>query len=458
MQAPRAANVAEMRKGLSAMRCKAAVVVAVVASVLLAGCTGGPSADQTPSPSAEPQQPSKIAVSVYGAEPVLEAYRGIAKEFNKRNPKIRVSLQEFSNHDAAMAHYRESAQAGTAPDLFMITGDDLGQLIADGVNAPVDELLGARGLNFGDGYERVALEAFSADSHLQCLPTEVSPMVVYYNPALVPMDRLAEPDGEAPTAESGWSFHQFAKAARKASTPRVRGVEVPKDLQHLAPFVLGGGGSLVDDVTAPTTTTLSTPESIVALRPLLRLLRNPRYTFTPEQLARRGAVQRFVDGRLAMLVGDRSLTPVLRAHEGFAFGAMPMPRRTKNATVATMTGFCLSKSSSQPEAAADFLADLASTKSALSLVATGYAVPTNVAALRSADFAAAGMSPVGSLSFTDQMRAIQPMPTGPQWNQLVSRTRPEITRLLVKPVISPLRRTLGEFDRASVELLKRPEQ
>ena len=48
-------------------------------------------------------------------------------------------------------------------------------------------------MDFGDGYTRNGLEAFSADAALQCMPTDVSPLVVYYNPRLIELTGSPSP-------------------------------------------------------------------------------------------------------------------------------------------------------------------------------------------------------------------------------------------------------------------------
>ncbi len=100
---------------------------------------------------------------------------------------------------------------GEAPDLFLMDHDDLAQLSADKAIRRVDDLLAEREVDFGDGYTRNGLEAFSADAALQCMPLDISPMVVYYNPRLVELDQIAEPGSSPVTQKDGWSLDEFAR-------------------------------------------------------------------------------------------------------------------------------------------------------------------------------------------------------------------------------------------------------
>ena len=103
------------------------------------------------------------------------------------------------------------------PDVFVATNEQVPGLVVDGLVQPVDDLLSARGFTFGDSFVRLGLEAFSAQQALQCMPYDVSPLVVFYNPGLVPFRRLIEPGDEPLTTQTGWTWEQFARAARLVS-------------------------------------------------------------------------------------------------------------------------------------------------------------------------------------------------------------------------------------------------
>ena len=68
---------------------------------------------------------------------------------------------------------------------------------------PVDELLEQRGVQFGDNYQRIGLEAFAADSALQCMPNDVSPYVVFYNKRLLAPQTVRTRRGYGDAADAG---------------------------------------------------------------------------------------------------------------------------------------------------------------------------------------------------------------------------------------------------------------
>ena len=76
------------------------------------------------------------------------------------------------------------------PDVFLVSRRDLRWFTESELTRPVDTLLDERGVDFGDVYSRDALEAFSSDNRLQCMPYGVSPQVVFYNEDLVDFVRM----------------------------------------------------------------------------------------------------------------------------------------------------------------------------------------------------------------------------------------------------------------------------
>ena len=106
--------------------------------------------------------------------------------------------------------------AGTPPDLFLTRQTTLPSLVADGRVQPVDQLLEQRGMQFGDNYQRLGLEAFAADSALQCMPNDVSPYVVFYNKRLLrAADARASPGRPRRARSAAGRWDQFVDGARR---------------------------------------------------------------------------------------------------------------------------------------------------------------------------------------------------------------------------------------------------
>jgi multiple sugar transport system substrate-binding protein len=438
-----------------AVRSAALVAVLALAAGVAAGCSAN-TPEATPTKSAQPSGPTLLSFAVYGPPQVITAYATIAANYTAEHPNVAVSVRPYSSADAAQKALASEIGTGDEPDVFLSPVTALPALMAVKAIRRVDELLGERDVDFGDGFQRYSLEAFSSDNALQCMPVDVSPMVVYYNTALVDLTKLATGNQPPVTAASGWSFDQFAQAARSARGKGIRGVYVEPSLDQVAPFIFSGGGNLTDDKTAPTTLVLDDGSTKSSLERLLELVRDPLATFNEKQINRVSALQRFKNGQLAMIVGYRDLTPELRTQQNLDFDVMPMPRVGGRTTTGRSSGLCLSSASDHADKAADFLAYAVSDASSTILAETGFTVPTNVDVVHSDSFLQPGQRPVSADVFDDNVRYIRAFPTAPTWPAVVAATDPLLTRLFYDPVIEPFDDRLTAIDEASVPVFNPP--
>ncbi len=284
------------------------------------------------------------------------------------------------------------------------------------------------------------------------MPADVSPLVVYYNPRLIELDQIAEPGRTPISQQRGWTLEEFARAALQPRAPGVRGLYVGADLEQIAPFIWSGGGEVVDNTDEPTTLTLSDDASAGALEQLLEVVRDPALTFGQPALRRSSALERFKAGKLGMILGYRDLTPELRNQRGLIFDVMPLPRLGGGATVATMSGLCLSADSDQTDLAADFLTDVTSDESASELAETGYVMPANVDVVNDEAFLQTGEKPLHAQVFAREARGTRLLPSVPQWTLVRRAAARELTQLFYQPVILSLPDRLEAIDEGSTLL------
>jgi multiple sugar transport system substrate-binding protein len=399
--------------------------------------------------------PVTLRFAVYGDRVNLAAYRRIAQAYTREHPNVTMRVEGAPDAVTAQDRLGRAFAAGTAPDLFLADQTTLPSLVAARQVQPVDRLLEQRGVQFGDNYERLGLEAFSSNSALQCMPNNVSPYVVFYNKRLLAPHKLAVPGENPPTTETGWRWDQFTAAARQMSHDGVKGVHLEPGLTTLAPLIRSAGEDIVDDPRAPTTLTLADEGTRSALEEVLAVARNPRVTFSAEQLARQDAVSRFENGKLGMMIGTRAVVPRLRERSSLHFDVFPLPSLGRFRTIAEITGYCIAQTSAHVPEAADFMA-FASSEMAASITArSGAVVPANLAALHSVDFLQPGQLPEHPEVFNTSIPRADPLPLTTGWPDVVRQTQPLIDRLFNAPVID-LDTLLPRIDEISAQLLARP--
>lgn len=414
---------------------RAAVLVAagLLGSLALTSCSSDAESASKPTPTptktrAPVNNPAKLTFGVWGSNAELEAYQQVANDYNSSTDLADVTLASW-NDDASMM--RSIAAGGPVPDVFLVSRGDLQELWDNKRVEPVDSYLDARAVDIGDEYSRDALEAFSSEHHLQCMPYAVSPRVIYYNTDLVDFPRMKATGLEVPgTDNKSWSLAQFETAATFATTVRrgVRGFAVDPTVSGLAPFIYSGGGKVVND--EGTSLAFSDDSTRGALQKVLGTLSNPQLTLSEEQLARKPAVKWFEQGRLAMMAGDRSLVPQLRAVKGLHWDVMPMPTVDSAATVGDFTGLCLSKTSKRLEDAADLLVALSSEAMVKTVAQTGYMVPVNQQVALSEDFRQPLLQPLHAAVFVNSVRNMQILPSDVQWARVEQAVSAPVKQLL----------------------------
>lgn len=404
--------------------------VVVIASVLMLTACGVDASSPSPSASPAPtpvNDPAKLTLGVWGGAAEVAAWGQAARDYNATTDLADVSVTSWRDDASMLSAFADPS--AKLPDVFLISRGDLDQLATSHQVEPVDTYLDARNVDIGDEYSRDALEAFSNEHRLQCMPYGVSPQVVYYNTDLVDFPRMQQQGISVPAIESSksWSWDQFQLAAQDAAKhPGVRPFALTPSLSGLAPFLLSAGGKL--SMPEDSSLSLSDESTLDAFGKVLPVLANPALTTTASQARQ---VQWFKHGKLAMMVGDRSLVPELRAVPDLRWDVLPMPKIDMAATVGDYTGLCLSKRSDRLEDAADLLVALSSEMGVKPVVATGTLVPVNQKVALSSDFLQTDLSPLHSAVFTNTVRNMQVLPFTHQWAALEAAAADAVSALLV---------------------------
>lgn len=418
------------RTGARALRRAPLVAGMAVLSLVLAACTSqeeDPDASPAPessspttSPTAEPQ---RLQVAVYGDRTQVQAYRTIADAYEADNPGTKVRVRVRADASRAAEAAAENLRSGTGPDIFLLDQEDLPVMVETGGLQPVDSLLESAGLEFGDDYQRVALTSFSAEDRLQCMPAEMSPLVVYYNKRLIPRRLLAVQDVSLPTRKrTSWSFEDFETTARvTAGRDRfgpITGVFIPSDLETLTAFKRSAGADIVDDVFAPTTLVLTDDEGIEAISELARVIGDS--AVSPGTGADVDAVELFLQGQLGMFVGTRAELPRLRAAEDLSFDVFPLPSLGRTQSVSYINGFCVNAATESEELAADFIAFAVGVEGAKIAASSGAIVPSNLDVVYGRPFLQPGAQPRSAYVYGAAVRRSEPLPYSAAWDEVAT--------------------------------------
>lgn len=448
------------------LRRLAAAATAMTLCAGLAACSddgGSPepprSSATTDTPTATPTEVTRLTFGAYGSADELEAFQRVVDAFNVGSTTRKVELVTWPDHEAAL----EAVLAGDAPDVFMASRRDLAHLTEAEATQPVSLLLDERGVDFGDRFSRDAVDAFGVEGDLQCMAYSVSPMVIYYNDELIDFDKMERRGLDVPGVDSQgdrtrWNLAEFAAAAQFATRRgRADGVWIEPTLTGLAPFIYSGGGKIFDDSDDPTSLALSDEATVDALDRTLTILRDSALTPSPAELEESSALQRFRQGKLAMIAGFRDLVPDLRQRAELSFDTIAMPTLEEAATVGDIDGLCISADTEHVNEAADFLAYAVSDSAIETVTRTGYIVPANTEVAGSEVFLGPGRQPLTSKVFNTAIRGMVVPPlldNGPELSEAVG---PLIDDLVTDPGVLDLDQATEQIDEASKSVLSPDE-
>ncbi|CAN5612976.1 hypothetical protein BH20ACT23_BH20ACT23_20300 [soil metagenome] len=208
------------------------VAVILAGAMLLASCSTSSGAER-----------DVIQVQVSGEAEEIAVYDALVNAFEKGNPGIDVQLMPVSDKDDHLAKLTTSFSNGNPPDVFLINFREYSQYVARGAVDAVGPYLDENGVDAADYYHQ-PMEAFTYDGELQCMPQNISSLVVYYNTKLLKEAGLERP-------REDWDWDEFRRYAVELTTDEERGLGIEPSVIRLAPFVWSNGGELTDDPDTP---------------------------------------------------------------------------------------------------------------------------------------------------------------------------------------------------------------
>lgn len=373
-----------------------AAALAVVALAGLAGCVGAGGGGG-----------EGVDFQLVGDAEELAVYRKLVGAYERRTGRT-VRMIEVGERRDHLAKLTTGFAARRPPDVFLLNQRNAGGFMAAGALDPAGPRLGRGGAPRRADFYEIALDAFTREGTLYCLPQNVSSLVVYVNRDLFARAGLRMP-------ARGWRYAEFLDAARRLTRDGVHGVGVEPSVIRSAPFVWGAGGELVDDTARPERFTLDTPAARRGLGALFELRRRG-YAPSANEAESRPLDERFLAGQLGMLLSSRREVPTLRTIRDFEWDVAPFPVLERRAAVLHSDGFCVAKAG-DTEGAWAFAEFAAGAEGQRILARGGRTVPSLRAVAESPAFLDPDARPRSSRVFLDAVEVMRRLPTSPGWTR-----------------------------------------
>jgi multiple sugar transport system substrate-binding protein len=142
---------------------------------------------------------------VSGEAEETAVYDTVVEAFEDANPSIDVTLVKVADKDDHLAKLTTAFAAGRGPDVFLVNFREYSQFVSRGAVEPFGPHTDDAGVTVDDYFPQ-PIEAFTYDEVLQCMPQNISSLVVYINRELFERASIPEPRGE-------WSWEEFRRTA-----------------------------------------------------------------------------------------------------------------------------------------------------------------------------------------------------------------------------------------------------
>jgi multiple sugar transport system substrate-binding protein len=388
-------------------------VVAVLGAVV-AACGGGSSASDA----------TTIRFQFTGEPEEAAVYELLIDAFEAENPDVRVRAEAIGSKADHIAKLVTSFAGGAPPDVFLLNYREYSQFVTRGAIEPVGARLDDVEVDLAEYYEP-PVDAFTFDGELQCLPQNVSSLVVYWNRILFQRAGV-----EPPT--DGWTWEEFRHAAIQLTGGGLHGLGIEPTLIRVAPFVWGAGGELTDDPNEPTRLTLDTPQAREALGFLVGLVRDDHVVPDETDLAAQDLESRFTAGKLAMFLSSRREVPAFREVAGLDWDVAPLPVGRKPSTILHSDGFCLARGGDHLDAATRFAA-FAGGPTGQGLLALGGRTVPALRSVAAGAFLDPAQAPEHDQVFLDGIEVMRRTPVLPTWPEIEDVSEEILTRAFYEP-------------------------
>ncbi|MDD3012080.1 MAG: sugar ABC transporter substrate-binding protein [Candidatus Gastranaerophilales bacterium] len=263
-----------------------------------------------------------------------------------------------------------------------------------------------------------ALEAFKYKNGLYALPRDISNLVIYYNKDLFDKFHVSYPD-------NNWDFKEFLTTAKKLTKDLNNDKKIDifgtgfEDLPLFwVPFLWSNGGGIISpDLT---TVLIDKPESLEAIQFYADLRNKYHVAPTASEAGSAKMTQFFIQGKLAMQINGRWSVPRLRKDANFRWDIAEFPKGKAGSIVdADASGWTISRTSVHKAEAWRLIKFLASKHVCLNFTKSGLIVPARIDAANSDVFLSKNLLPEHSELFIKIISKSMPTPAPENYPEIM---------------------------------------
>lgn len=389
----------------------------LIIAVLVVGCA-----------SPARSEPQSLSFMVSGDLAELHAYQTLVKSFEDRNPDVKIELIHIPGQSDYRTRLATDFAAGSPADVVLINYRRFGTFAAKSALEPLGPYLDKSTLVSKEDFYPQAIEPFTWQGQLMCIPQNLSSLVVYYNKNLFDQAGVAYP-------ATDWNWEDFLSTAQQLTRDLdgdgqtdQYGLGFEISLARFAPFIWQHGGQVVNNTYTPTRLALDHPLSLDAIRWVVELQAKHHVVPDAEQEEAEDSESRFLNGRLAMYLNSRRGVPTYREIEGFDWDIAPLPRDVHTASLVHSDAYCMPSTVKNKYLVWRFIEFANSVDGQTIIAASGRTVPSLRSVAESQAFLDPKQKPYNSRVFLDMIPYLYALPSSATWVDVEEVTDNELQR------------------------------
>lgn len=337
-----------------------------------------------------------LKFSTWGSASELAILKPIISEFEKENPDIHIDFMHIPQDYFQKVHLLFASDL--APDVLFINN----------LNLPVykDHLVDLSGMVDKSLFFPKSVEALSYDDKLYAVPRDVSNLVIFYNKDLFDKCNIQYPD-------ESWSLYDMQNIARRFKEKGVFGISYEQSINYALPYICYFGGGILSDKYEYIADSVNSMKGINFYK---NLAYKYHYAPLPSEVGSKTVAQMFLEGRVAMHLSGRWLVPKYRNDAKFNWDIVNFPKYNSPYDA---SGWAISKSSKNKDAAIKFITFLYDKKNISKMTKDGLIMPARIDVANSSVFLSG--KPRNSYIFLESAKHSKVLKISKNYNKYVNK-------------------------------------
>jgi len=361
-----------------------------------------------------------IRCSYWGDLKEIAIITDTVKKFETQNPGIDVKLERYPAGDPYIEKLLTMIAGGNPPDVMFVNAEQCINFVQGGTLLPLNGNIKKDNFDIGKYYPKI-VDKFTIDGSIYAIPRDIAPVcVVYYNKKLFDDAKVKYPSND-------WNWNDLVDKAKKLTKFEnniMTQYGFADDWNIWDAFVLGNGGSIVDDVKKPTKCVLDSKAAMEGIQFRKDLMYKYKVMPSPSNLSAMGGVgsaDLFVQGKIAMFFSGIWKTPMFRDIKNFQWDAVMFPKNPQGKRGFPMSGsgYAVVKSTKYPDESWKLVTYLAGEEGQKELAQTGLAQPAIISIAKSKDFLD-GQDPKSKAFLLDAVNYGTFWPDYSKWNEALN--------------------------------------